>query len=355
MKFISYGNKSIPYKNKAYRLYSGLLIIGSFVFIIGLLNNYTDSKYFGRLVFDLFAFSLILSGITFINVSRKLWVKFLNTYFFWAILFILIGIPSLDFNYFLTASSRNSMLIEMAENSTYKINYVAQMTTLALVPLILIISIQFGKKKHIVLTIAMLLMYLFNGFYYAKKNVLFELTFLVIVMVFFYLKGKARFRLLISLFVSVFAFMYMFSESIFVSRFENRLDTAVSNERNDRLVEADTFFDSYELHDYVLGRGFGGFVENTVGANVLHIGFVNFIFKFGYLCMILLFLFIIKKIIDSFFKRRILTNKFEIIMSMFFLVYMVSSPMWSWYTNMLYFPFMVFGSYIITTKNSNLC
>ncbi|TMM29149.1 hypothetical protein FDT66_12235 [Polaribacter aestuariivivens] len=352
---MSYRNKNTSFKNKTYRLYSGLLIIGSFVFILGLLNNYTDSKYFGRLVFDLFAFSLILSGITFVNVSRKLWVKFLNTYFFWTILFILIGIPSLDFNYFLTASSRNSMLIEMAENSTYKINYVAQMTTLALVPLILIISIQFGKKKHVVLTVAMLFLYLFNGFYYAKKNVLFELIFLVIVLIFFYLKGKARFRLLISLFISVFVFMYIFSESIFVNRFENRIDTAVSTERNDRLVEADTFFASYELHDYVLGRGFGGFVENTVGGSVLHIGLINFIFKFGFLCMVVLFLFITKKIIDSFFKRKMLTNKFEIIMSMFFLVYMVSSPMWSWYTNMLYFPFMVFGSYIITAKNSNLC
>tara|TARA_B110000971_G_scaffold218734_1_gene258187 strand:- start:1227 stop:2189 length:963 start_codon:yes stop_codon:yes gene_type:complete len=320
---------------------------------MGFLRNYNDFKYFGRAVYDIGACAFILSGITFINIPKRLWRKFLNTYFFWIILLVIITIPFLDFNYFLTVENRANLLLEMSEDSLFRIAYDIQMTNLALVPLILVLSIYFGNNKHTILAKVLIGVYLFFGFYYAKKNVTFELITLFFVLFTFFYSGKKKFKLLASTLTGLLIFIYVFADSVFVKRFTGRVDTSFSEKRNDRLLEADVFFDSFPFIDYVIGRGFGGVFNGTSGGGVLHIGVVNLIFKFGFIGLIILILFFSKNLIEAAFKRSTLSIKFLNIMYMFFLVFIISSPLWSWYSNMLYFSFMVFGAYIITEKNTN--
>ena len=345
--FIVYSFKYLNIRLKIGDSYNSGKYIVVLIFSLGALlvgsTNLLYEHYWGVLMYDIGGCAFVLGGLLFLDAQKSDISRLVRWYLLWNSAYILVFFQRFKLDFFFNSLSRTDILMEMAQNSGQFSVYSVLSISLSLLPLMILISLEY-RTNHKIWFAILMLVYAIFGLYYAKKNVIIELIVSFLVLAFnsnrsFVKKlgGAIIFGL------SFFFLVRKYQELNFIKRYIDRFIVGINGRKtNDRVLELHDYFEGIDYQDLFIGLGFGEIAADTVGGFVLHIGFFNIVMKFGLFGVLVFTLFLAFRLIQLIVSKTKM-RWFNLQVLSLFMLFLFLSPLWSWYINMLYFSLMMFG------------
>ena len=218
------------------------------------------------------------------------------------------------------------------------------------------------KKKYVVLLIfiSIIFILLFSAFY-QKRQPLLELIIIITLSVFFnkkLLDGLLPKNKIISFFIGFIILYAILSANMLSNVFERFTNTLNDIENFDRLEETKQVLSTFDIFDYIFGKGFGYYAPNTPGGIILHIGYSNLLMKGGLILLAFYLTQTIKNIIFCRKKARLFPEYYVgISISIFSMIQLLYAPGYHWFATSIIAGLAMYSRYplksIINDKYSN--
>jgi len=315
----------------------------------------------GSILFDVFQYIFLLSGVLFINSSKNQIKKFVQRYI--SLLFPIIIAGLIGFDSSLALEGRGVIYRYSSPIST-------MLQATSVVTYLLIIIYSYVRNNRIVVAANLiLLVFLFTGFYFLKRYVFVDvITFVIIsnISSLLFLKSKSygdmkgRRKPVIIMTISIMALIFVIHSStgyfnILGEMIIKRFSMSAGNlDKFDRLQEARMYLSEATGMQLTLGTGLGsvysmGVRPWTYTASHLHLGYPNLIFKGG----IILFMVISFTLLRNLYLVRTITTPagkyFVFCSTALVLITLTHSPLWGWWPTSLFFGITLFATDIAKT------
>lgn len=258
-----------------------LLVLTFFAYVLGL-------QYFSRQIVDvdrntdLLICFMLINGPLLVSEKEENIIKFLN------ILLISSCVISLYELMHFDISSLRTIVIDRSALWELKVFYCTPLFWF--IPFYIIYAFVY-KKSYLLAILAWTIALLLNAIA-TKREFLVESAWLIVVLFFFFYRTKQLSNIKSILIIIIIAFAGLYSIQSFThfnisALFQLQIDRLSSDEVESngfiRFQEFINYFGSSNFINWIFGKGLGiphnglGFLPNTA----LHIGFFNYIFKFG--------------------------------------------------------------------------
>ncbi len=254
---------------------------------IEITTNEPSLSYWG---YDTLTLVMIASAVLLVNLSPKEAILLLITYTIISIVLTAATITQTNISAVSYAADREAAWRNIDSWWTY---YVCH-RFYGFAPVITMLTFTFLKSiKYRLLAVPHLALFLFWGLYFGKRDVFIELAMLI---AFFFIpwliwsKEKRGKKITGGAILMILAglSLYMFTSSAsaedLTKRILGRFASGLSEiSQFDRLIETKEVMGTFDLFDFVTGKGLGSSSEFAIGGHILHMGVVNLLFKGGFI------------------------------------------------------------------------
>ncbi|MGJ8648954.1 MAG: hypothetical protein ACSHX4_01225 [Opitutaceae bacterium] len=299
-----------------------------------ILFTYT-SQFMGPVVKDLVPITFILSApaIGFFTLRQR---KIFGGIFLFFLLIAVYTIFKIDTTYVVMAENRKQAFVDVGTVLLYSYQMAIGVTAAYIIILFLSTArsvwLSFGCA-------AGMMFWAYASLIYSKRQGLAEFAIVVAALLFILLVGKNLHRIrkyMLSGFVvlGVVGGAYMAKSgaavamfSRLIERFRTLGDSGLAG--FDRFSEASGYLSNASALDWIIGAGIGGFSFNVISMHVIHIGWVNLIFKGGLLLALFVFVSLSANVIYLVLKRGFPHRLSALFFPLFIGLQLMYAPVWS--------------------------
>jgi hypothetical protein len=324
-----------------------------------ILSNFSFATYQTFLI-DFSTIGIILSVFLFSGLNGKLVKNGVLFMMLFSILYFAYTVPFMDlsiirsgaYNRIEAFSSYGDEMIGSGVSMGYIIYSTQQLAVSFLLFFLLLLPFIYNriKKRYVIIFLILIFIFIiiFSAFYQKRQQIL-ELILCVVLANFFYkklLQGLIPKSKIISFFILILFLIFIFSSDILSNVFSRFSDTLNNIKDFDRLEESRKVLSSFNILNWIIGKGFGYKAPDTPGGIILHIGYSNLLMKGG-LILLLFYLF------QAFKNIRYCNRKAKqypvfyigVAISIFSMIQLTYSPGYHWFVTSLIMGLAMFSRY----------